>query len=158
MCSSESSMSIIRETTMGENMRHCQALHLTPYPSPERRGEKFRGCPKTGKPQFCHSVLDTESRGGDEVVWILAFARMTFSDSLLTTPPPSRREGGKGDGLIISLMLIVRVMTDYFTPFWGLYPDEKRYLPMVIGLLPLVMSLGTIFSFNSSPRPGPSGG
>jgi hypothetical protein len=28
------------------------------------------------------SGLDTESRGGDEVVWILAFARITFSDSL----------------------------------------------------------------------------
>jgi len=44
----------------------------------------MRGCPKTEKPNYCHSVLDTESKGGDEVVWILAFARMTFSDSLFT--------------------------------------------------------------------------
>ena len=34
------------------------------------------------------------------MVWILAFARMTFSDNLLTTPPPSRWEGGRGMGIM----------------------------------------------------------
>jgi hypothetical protein len=37
---------------------------------------------ENNKSLYCHSVLDTESRGGDEVAWIPALARMTFSDTL----------------------------------------------------------------------------
>jgi hypothetical protein len=59
-----------------------------PYPlSCKERGRIGERLSENKKSVYCHSVLDTESRGGDEVVWILAFARMTFSDNLYCYAP-----------------------------------------------------------------------